>query len=143
MLGGVHRPRGSGSPWPMHSSQHQLFIEQMEKLNKAVTLTLAATILLCLLTYSAVLVGRRPYSLSFEGDVGRLRFENDPQVDFVEFKNMCLKACRNDPDPLGRCTPSKISGFWTSYQDACTKNRNRCALTSIGCGGEWRPDMLN
>mmetsp|Transcript_1216 Transcript_1216/g.2578 ORF Transcript_1216/g.2578 Transcript_1216/m.2578 type:complete len:117 (-) Transcript_1216:137-487(-) len=106
----------------------------------AVVGALAITVFLgCSTIYSK----NQPFVLTFAEDVGRIKTAGDPQVSFPEFHGMCLKACRNDASPEARCNPAKISSHWTSYLNACTTNKNRCSLTSIGCGGEWREDFLN
>ena len=85
----------------------------------------------------------RSIELTFAEDVGRIKAENDPQVSFPEFRNMCIKACRNAANPEAQCDPTKISSHWTTYLNACTNNKYRCSLSTMGCGGEWREDMLS
>ena len=92
--------------------------------------------------YSTQLATKRHVVLTFAEDVGRIKIGSDPQVSFPEFRSMCIKACRNDANPEARCDPTKISSYWTSYLSACTTNKHRCSLSSLGCGGEWRQDML-
>jgi hypothetical protein len=91
----------------------------------------------------SILTNKHEVELTFEDDVGRIKAGNDPQVTFPEFRNMCIKACKNAANPEASCDPTKISSHWTEYLNACTANKYRCSLPQLGCGGEWREDMLN
>jgi hypothetical protein len=71
-------------------------------------------------------------------------------LSFVEFRQKCLDACKikKAHDVKGRlkimakCESSELSHRFISYQKDCTKNPGKCAIPVMGCGGEYRPEML-
>ena len=71
-------------------------------------------------------------------------------LSFPEFRNMCLHACHIDKarDVKGRlavmskCEAGALSSRFLSYQQGCVSNPANCDVPVMGCGGEFRPEML-
>jgi hypothetical protein len=63
------------------------------------------------------------------------------QMDFLEFRNMCLDACRkslaeeNPSESSVHCRADTLAPRWLSYIHDCDLDPRRCEIRLMGCRG--------
>jgi hypothetical protein len=64
-----------------------------------------------------------------------------PQIDFLQYRNMCLAACRsslaeeNPSESSVHCRSDTLTPRWLEYIRGCELDPRKCEIRAMGCRG--------
>jgi hypothetical protein len=63
------------------------------------------------------------------------------QIDFLQYRNMCLAACRaslaeeNPSESSIHCRSDTLTPRWLDYIHSCDRDPRQCEIKAMGCRG--------
>jgi len=127
---------------PFHGCSENALVKRKampaSKLALISSAALAALALTALILFTAFSPSKK---VSKSVKLVQIGLAGDP-VQFPDFQNLCLDACKHDPHKLDKCNAGHLSTFYLDYEGECRAKPGMCDLTRIRCGGPWRPENL-